>query len=102
MSDIRYWGARVFANPRTFMVIGLIALIVFLFLFADTMQIGLIWAGTALGVLLLLWLCVQLWRRRRTRRANQQLGDMLEQQVQTGAVSSPPPTATTSTPCANG
>ncbi|WP_343738838.1 hypothetical protein, partial [Achromobacter sp.] len=85
MSDVRYWSGRVFANPRTFMLIGLIALIVFLFLFADTMQIAMTWAGAALGVLLLLWLCVYLWRRRRTRRANQQLGDMLEQQVQTGA-----------------
>ncbi|MPT41850.1 MAG: type VI secretion system membrane subunit TssM, partial [Achromobacter sp.] len=85
MSDFRYWSGRAFANPRTFMLIGLIALIVFLFLFADTMEIGMAWAGAALGVLLLLWLCVYLWRRRRTRRANQKLGDMLEQQVQTGA-----------------
>src|SRR6478609_2220606 len=89
MSDVRYWSGRVFANPRTFMLIGLIALIVFLFLFADTMQIAMTWAGAALGVLLLLWLCVYLWRRRRKRRANQQLGDMLEQQVQTGAAASP-------------
>ena len=90
MSDFRYWSARVFANPRTFMAIGLIALIVFLFLFADTMQIAMVWAGALLGVLLFLWLCTYLWRRRRARRrANQKLGDMLEQQVQTGAAASP-------------
>lgn len=88
LSDLRHWGSRILANPRTFMVIGLIALIVFLFLFADTLQIAFVWAGLLLGVLLFLWLCVYLWRRRRTRRANQKLGDMLEQQVQTGAAAS--------------
>ncbi len=67
------------------MALGLIALIVFLFLFADTVEIGLVWAGIALGIFLFLWLCAYLWRRRRARRANKNLGDMLEQQVQTGA-----------------
>ncbi|MCH3719030.1 hypothetical protein LZB68_08110, partial [Campylobacter lari] len=52
---------------------------------ADTVEIGLVWAGIALGIFLFLWLCAYLWRRRRARRANKNLGDMLEQQVQTGA-----------------
>ena len=85
MSEGRHWTSRALGNPRLFMAIGLIALVVFLFLFADTVEIGLVWAGIALGIFLFLWLCAFLWRRRRARRANKNLGDMLEQQVQTGA-----------------
>lgn len=85
LSEGRHWTSRALGNPRLFMAIGLIALVVFLFLFADTVEIGLAWAGIALGIFLLLWLCAYLWRRRRARRANRNLGDMLEQQVQTGS-----------------
>lgn len=85
LSEGRHWTSRALGSPRLFMALGLIALIVFLFLFADTVEIGLAWAGIALGIFLFLWLCAYLWRRRRARRANKNLGDMLEQQVQTGA-----------------
>ena len=61
MSEGRHWTSRALGNPRLFMAIGLIALVVFLFLFADTVEIGLVWAGIALGIFLFLWLCAFLW-----------------------------------------
>lgn len=54
LSEGRHWTSRALGNPRLFMAIGLIALVVFLFLFADTVEIGLAWAGIALGIFLLL------------------------------------------------
>ena len=85
-SDVRYWLGRVLTNPRTFAAIGLLALVVFLFLFADTLGIDQSWAFIVLGCVLLLWLVVYLVCRRRRRRANDKLGDMLEQQAKTGKV----------------
>ena len=85
-SDVRYWLGRVLTNPRTFAAIGLLALVVFLFLFADTLGIDQSLAFIVLGCVLLLWMVVYLVCRRRRRRANDKLGDMLEQQAKTGKV----------------
>ncbi|EBA45540.1 conserved hypothetical protein [Burkholderia pseudomallei 305] len=74
-------------HPRTLTIVGFAALAAVLFIAADALQIGLVWAAVALGVALALWLATKLWRRWRVRRANRQLGDMLEQQAETGKMS---------------
>ncbi|VFR83612.1 IcmF-related protein [plant metagenome] len=86
-STLRHWCSRAMANPRTFLVLGLLALIIFLFLLADTLEVALIWVGMVLGVVLFVMLLTWLWRRRKARRAGGKLTDMLEHQAQTGAVS---------------
>lgn len=78
---------NVLTHPRTLTIVGFAALAAVLFIAADALQIGLVWAAVALGVALALWLATKLWRRWRVRRANRQLGDMLEQQAETGKMS---------------
>ncbi|ARL07599.1 type VI secretion system membrane subunit TssM [Burkholderia pseudomallei] len=78
---------NVLTHPRTLTIVGFAALAAVLFIAADALQIGLAWAAVALGVALALWLATKLWRRWRVRRANRQLGDMLEQQAETGKMS---------------
>ncbi len=83
-SDVRYWCSRAFSNPKTFAAIGVIALLVFLVLVADTVETGLVWAGMALLGILVIALLVWLLRRKRSRKANDDIGEMLEQQAKTG------------------
>lgn len=78
---------NVLTHPRTLTIVGFAALAAVLFIAADALQVGLVWAAVALGVALALWLATKLWRRWRVRRANRQLGDMLEQQAETGKMS---------------
>ncbi|AHI65721.1 type VI secretion system membrane subunit TssM [Burkholderia thailandensis] len=78
---------NVLTHPRTLTIVGFAALAAVLFIAADALQIGFVWAAGALAVALALWLATKLWRRSRVRRANRQLGDMLEQQAETGKVS---------------
>ncbi|MBS2128095.1 type VI secretion system membrane subunit TssM [Burkholderia thailandensis] len=78
---------NVLTHPRTLTIVGFAALAAVLFIAADALQIGFVWAAGALAVALALWLATKLWHRSRVRRANRQLGDMLEQQAETGKVS---------------
>ncbi|MGD7412680.1 type VI secretion protein IcmF/TssM N-terminal domain-containing protein, partial [Ralstonia pseudosolanacearum] len=66
-------------HSRTLSVLGVLALTIILLLIALTFEIGLVWAGIALGVLLALWLATALWKRWRARRASARLEGVLEQ-----------------------
>jgi len=66
-------------NSRTLSVLGVIVLTIFLLLIAQTFEIGLVWAGIALGVLLALWLVAYIWKRWRARQASKKLEGVLEQ-----------------------
>jgi type VI secretion system protein ImpL len=56
-------------DVRVLSVLGLAALAAFLFLGADTLQIGLVYAGLALAVVLVIWLIVWVVRKLLARRA---------------------------------
>ena len=60
----RIW--RFLLDTRTLTVIGVAALAGLLLLGADTLKVGLIWAGVVLGLLGLAWLIV--WGVRRSGR----------------------------------
>ena len=76
----RIWN--FLTDTRTLAVIGFAALAGFLFLGASTMQLAAIWVAILLGIVLLLWLAVWLFKRWRAKRAAASLGDMLEQQAE--------------------
>ncbi|KVD76788.1 type VI secretion protein VasK [Burkholderia sp. ABCPW 14] len=78
---------NVLTHPRTLTIVGFAALAAVLFLAADALQIGFAWAAVAFAVAVALWLATKLWRRWRVRRANRRLGDILEQQAETGKMS---------------
>jgi len=67
----RIW--QFFLDPRALTVLGVLALAAFLFVGADTLKLGLIWAVVALALMALIWATVWLVRRVRTRRAALQL-----------------------------
>ena len=67
----RIW--RFLLDTRTLTVIGVAALAGLLLLGADTLKVGLIWAGVVLGLLGLAWLIVWGVRRWRAQRAAQSL-----------------------------
>ena len=69
-------------DSRTLSFIGIAALAAFFFLGASTLQLALTWAAIATAILVVVWLCVWLWRRRRARRAADGLGTMLDDQAQ--------------------
>ncbi len=56
-------------DVRVLSVLGLAALAAFLFLGAETLQIGLVYAGLALAVVLVIWLIVWIVRKLLARRA---------------------------------
>ena len=66
-------------NSRTLSILGVIVLTIFLLLMAQTFEVGLVWVGIALGVLLALWLLTYLWKRWRARQASNKLEGVLEQ-----------------------
>ncbi|WP_426400233.1 type VI secretion system membrane subunit TssM [Ralstonia sp. R-29] len=70
---------KFLTNTRTLSILGVIVLTIFLLLMAQTFEIGLVWAGVALGVLLALWLLTYLWKRWRARQASNKLEGVLEQ-----------------------
>lgn len=72
----RIW--QFFLNPKVLIVLGFAALAAFLFVGADTLQVGLIWAGVVLGLILLAWLAVWAVRRVRTAKASSQLEQALQ------------------------
>ncbi|MDB5789277.1 MAG: intracellular multiplication and macrophage-killing family protein, partial [Caballeronia mineralivorans] len=75
---------NVLTRSRTLTIVGAITLAAFLFVVADLFQIDWIWPAMVFGVAVLLWLLSWAWKRHKTRRANAKLGDMLEQQAETG------------------
>ncbi|HDR9373567.1 TPA: type VI secretion system membrane subunit TssM, partial [Burkholderia multivorans] len=80
---------NVLTHPRTLSIVGIVALAAILFIVADMLQLPLLWAAIALAAILALWLAVALWRRWRVKRANRQLGEVLEEQAETGKIAAP-------------
>ena len=80
---------NVLTHPRTLSIVGIVALAAILFIVADMLQLPLLWAAIAFAAILALWLVVALWRRWRVKRANQQLGQVLEEQAETGKIAAP-------------
>ncbi|KWN17755.1 type VI secretion system membrane subunit TssM [Burkholderia ubonensis] len=80
---------NVLTHPRTLSIVGIVALAAILFIVADTLQLPLLWAALAFAAILALWLGVALWRRWRVKRANRQLGEMLEEQAESGKIAAP-------------
>src|SRR3990167_10615574 len=60
--------------------IGIAAIAAFFFLGANTLKIALLWAAIASGVVVTVWLVVWLHRKRKARKAGEDIGSMLEQQ----------------------
>jgi type VI secretion system protein ImpL len=73
---------KALLNKFTISVIGFVALAIVLLVVAHWLAIDPIWVAAVLGGLLVLWLAWYAVRRFRKHRANDQLGDMLEQQAQ--------------------
>ena len=69
---------QMLLDPRVLGVLGLAALVAFLFLGASALQVGLIWAGILLGLLLLGWGAVQLYKRWKARKAAEDLEKELQ------------------------
>ncbi|MGU7776009.1 type VI secretion system membrane subunit TssM [Burkholderia sp. MR1-5-21] len=80
---------NVLTHPRTLSIVGIAALAAILFIVADTLQLPLLWPAIAFAAILVLWLGVALWRRWRVKRANRQLGAILEEQAETGKIAAP-------------
>lgn len=76
----RFWSL-VF-DMRTLSVIGIVALVAFLFLGAGALKVGLIYAGIALAVILLIWLIVWLVQRFRAHRASNALEKAIDDDVE--------------------
>jgi type VI secretion system protein ImpL len=72
----RFWTFLM--DVRVLSVLGLAALAAFLFLGADTLQIGLIYAGLALAVVLVIWLIVWIVRKVLARRAARSLEQAID------------------------
>lgn len=84
---------NLLTDSRFLSFVGVAAVVAFFFLGASTLKIALTWAAIATGVLLFVWLCVWLYRRRQSRRAGEALGSMLDEQAD-NAVKRAPPGAT--------
>jgi type VI secretion system protein ImpL len=70
------------ADRRVLSVLGFLALVVFLFVGADTLSVAPAGAGAALGAVLLIFCAVWLAKRWRARRAGRALENALEHQAQ--------------------
>lgn len=75
----RFWSFLF--DMRTLGVIGILALLAFLFLGASALELGLIYAGLALGLILLIWLIVWMVQRVRAHRASKALEKAIEEDV---------------------
>lgn len=69
------------SDSRTLAVAGLLALVLFLLIGAQTLEIALAWGLAAVAVLLAVWLSVWLWRRRKARKASDAISGILEEQA---------------------
>lgn len=67
-------------DSRFLSFIGIAAIAAFFFLGANTLKIALLWAAIASGVVVTVWLVVWLYRKRKARKAGEDIGSMLEQQ----------------------
>jgi type VI secretion system protein ImpL len=74
----RFW--TFFADVRVLSVLGLAALAAFLFLGADTLQIALVYAAMALGLVLAIWLTVWIVRKLLARRAARRIEQAIDEQ----------------------
>jgi len=74
---------------RTMTIVGVVVIAATLFGGALWFDLPLLWPSLALAALLALLLIVWLWRRVAARRASRNLGDMLEQQAETGKAPQP-------------
>jgi len=72
----RLW--QFLLNPRMLAVTGVLALAAFLFLGADMLRLGGLWALAILVALLLVWLIVWAVRRQRATRAATRLADAMD------------------------
>ncbi|WP_211445060.1 type VI secretion system membrane subunit TssM [Collimonas humicola] len=79
----RIW--QFLTNARTLAIVGFVALACFLFLAADALQVDGIWVVIFLLAVLLIWGLVWLYRKQRTKKASQNLSDMLEGQAEKAA-----------------
>src|SRR5690349_4485516 len=71
-------------SKRTMTVVGVVVIAAILFGLALWFDLPLLWPALAVAALLALVLLVWLWRRIAARRASAKLGDMLEQEAETG------------------
>lgn len=76
----RFW--TFIFDIRTLSVIGVAALVAFLFLGADAIEVGLMYAGIVSAVLLLIWLVVWAVKRYQVYRANKALEKAIEEDVE--------------------
>ncbi|MDI1259669.1 type VI secretion system membrane subunit TssM [Aquabacterium sp.] len=72
----RIW--QFFLNPKVLTVLGVAALAALLFLGADTLQLGLIWAAVVLGLIAVAWFTVWAVRRAKAAKASSQLEQALQ------------------------
>ncbi len=82
LNDVRYWLSQAITNPKTFALIGLIVLFIVFYLISDSITLALWWTILVLFVFLVLWLPFFIIKKRKARKANKELGETLEQQVQ--------------------
>jgi len=83
----RFWS--FITNPRTLGVIGLLALLGFIFLGAETLKIAMVWALVAAGAVLLVAAGVWGWRRWRAQRQGQALQQALDRQADSAVQKAP-------------
>ncbi|MBU69757.1 MAG: type VI secretion system membrane subunit TssM [Cupriavidus sp.] len=72
---------RFLTHTRTLSVLGVVALTIVLLFLAKSLELGLIWVGVAIGLLIVVWLITFAWRHVRARQASSRLGVMLEKQA---------------------
>ena len=79
----RIW--HFLTDSRNLTILGFVALAVFLYLGAEVLEVALAWALALLLLAFLVWLGAWLWRRRRTRRDAQALGQAILNEAEIAA-----------------
>ena len=83
----RIW--QFFLDPRVITLLGMAALAAFLFIGADTLKLGMIWAAGVLVGALLIWATVWLVRQIRARRAARRLQQAMDDEADKAVRSAP-------------
>jgi type VI secretion system protein ImpL len=83
----RFW--QFLLDARTLAVIGVLTLAAFLFMGADTLKVGAIWAIGVISALLVVWAIVWAVRRYKTNRAGQQLENAIDAEAQRAIKAAP-------------